>query len=231
MGLYHLCAYVVKIGAMMIRTEAKPQPTEPFLTDEQSTHVLKIVRDQAKQSKLSDEDAEDCAMSFLLHLFIYLEAHPSLSSQSKLSEPWLDRCADNWVINAFLRESRKRYHEISFTFENFFAEDEDDQLTIEIASEKLSPEESVMRIELVQRILSTVSTLTPAQQELFKRHFLNSEEVKELASESHSHLNAIYQAIWALRKRLRSLLVHQGLSVQEALDYVHTPLYCKKEKH
>ena len=198
-----------------------------LLTAQECQRILQIVRSRAKRANLVEEDAEDCAMAFLLHLFLYLQNHPADWSQAKMPDAWLFKCADNWVMKASRSERRKRLREQPLVFETIFS-DEDLCVLLEIHSPLPSPEASALHAELIHRILHSVASLAPVQQELFKRHFLEDETVGELAQDSDRTPNAIYQAIWSLRQRLSLLLDRAGLSRQEAWDYLRTSLPCKR---
>ena len=194
-------------------------------------HVIQVVSVRARRWGLSGEASEDCALEFVERMLLHDDwrpLHPAQASASsgsesgsrqyRVSEAWLRRCADNFVHNV-----RRRWERISRNEQPWpqWSALESIEAPGELPSQSESPEQALLRGEFEQRLYASVRQLTPAQQELFERHFLGDETVADLAATTGRSAHAVSQALLTIRKRLRGLLERQGIDELAAREYLH----------
>lgn len=77
-----------------------------------------------------------------------------------------------------------------------------------------------MRQEFQTRIRAGVALLTPSQQTLFSGYIEQESATSDLARASGRTVNAVHQAIWAMRRHLRQILQDAGLDEAEIREYL-----------
>ena len=182
--------------------------------------IFTVARAQAVRRGLSFEDAEDCGMEFVAHM-LRDEGRPAVlhaGMQQSYSAAWLRRCAANFAHNArrasLRRGRRERPWPQIAPAEGSWPQAWDGP------GGPATVEADLLRGEFWQRIHAATAQLPPAARDLFTRHFVELASVQELAAASGRTPNAVRQALWALRRRLRALLEAQGLNEAEARDYL-----------
>jgi RNA polymerase sigma factor (sigma-70 family) len=178
--------------------------------------VLAVAHARAIYRGIVGEEADDCAMAFLLHLLLRPHRPPGPAALF-LSEAWLVRCADNWIRNAVRHRNYHRHIEVSWTTLN--AEEQEGDNAGLFAGED-TPEDQTLRSELLHRLCGVVRQLTPSQRELFLRHFLAEESAVEIARKTGKRAGTVRQALLALRRHLQSLLHQAGMDEAETHEYL-----------
>ena len=180
---------------------------------------------QARRVGFTGEPAQECAIGFVAHICIYLVRHAL--EPSSLSTAWLLRSALNWARNTARQERRLHFHETSWTDLPVGREEhsvaDGPVVTDRLGGWPQTPEDpclAVVWIELRDKLVAAVARLSPQQRDLFIRHYLHGETASEIAAGQGRNANATRQALWAMRCRLRHLLLHEGVDAPEASDYL-----------
>ena len=185
--------------------------------DTQCLHVQVVARARALRLGMRAAAADDFAMDFLLGQLQKRRSQCRSVLAGISSEAWLCRCADNAARNALRRERRRRQHEVPWPERRC---SNSVRRPCEMPSSDLLPDECVIQGELRQRIMAAVAQLPAPQQALYEQYYLQGASVQDLCIASGRKPNAIWQALWELRCRLRPLLEEQGLDEAEAREYL-----------
>lgn len=189
------------------RPAAGEQPEEE--REEFCRQVLEIGLAQARRAGLAGEAAQDCALGFVAHILLHQEGLPPGSPP--VTEAWLHRCAFNWAHNELRHTRRLRFHEALWA---------DPTAAATPGAVSDSPETLLIRAELHARIAAVVARLLPGQRTLFVRHYHQGQAAAEIAAALGRTPNAVRQALWALRHRLRVLFEEAGLDEEESAQYL-----------
>ena len=164
----------------------------------------------ALKAGLAREDGEDCALTFVQHVFDN-PRFQRLDFSHQEAERYLRRCARNWVWDFCRQLARRKRRERAYSELN---------LSEETADPSVCVETRFLRYELYKRIVQSVQQLTPPQQALFQQRMLQSLSIQEIAARQKRTPHAIEQALYTLRCRLRILLLEQGMDEAEARSYL-----------
>ena len=188
-----------------MRAESEEEPIE-MVRDDLCCKMIELITRIGSKSGVNREDLEDCALSFVEHML--RKAENGLHYAPPPPESWLYRCAENWVHNEWRRQRRQAYRESLVLLNETPSYRADDYMT------------SLLRQEFFDRLFMGVFILSPANQRLFVSFYLMDHSCQEIADATGRTENAIRQALWALRVRLRKILETQGLTEAEASDYL-----------
>lgn len=155
---------------------------------------------QAMRLGLPREEAQDCAMDFVVHML----SMPMELSSAK-SSAWLHRCAHNYACNFGRSLARRRKRESAW----------DDELLQELPTSGPGPKTQFIRKEMWNQVIVALQNLTPDQREMFVRHHLRDESVPDLAKRFKRTPHAVEECLSNIRRRLPSLLQHQGWTEDE----------------
>lgn len=179
-----------------------------------STQIFAIALFQASRAGLQREDAQDCAMDFVVRLLGKQEA-----SKNTVPEPlvgrtaaWLQRCAHNHACNYARSLSRRRQREQSWT--DRFGANGDLAEETRMATGP-GPRTLVLRRELWKQIATALERFTPDQREIFIRFHIRRENTRELAVRFKRSPHAVEECLSNVRKRLATLLRSYGWTEEE----------------
>lgn len=193
--------------------------------DDLCRHVLVVAQSRARRQGLRGEAAEDCALEFVERMLLRndwaaigpAQALAGAPSRCEVSEAWLRRCADNFARNVLRRGRRISRRELPWPERK---SDDGESRAWEGPATGETPETRLLREEVGRQVWEAVRRLTPAQQDLFERHFLRGVSVGEMAEALGRSPHAVSQALLTLRIRLRGILVRQGLDEEEAWKHL-----------
>lgn len=184
------------------------------LTEEVCLWVLGTAQAHALRVGLLREDAEDAAMTYVLHLLTLSEN--SALAPHHLSPAWLYRCIDNWIKNTARQVRRRTSFEVPFPER---AADTNVRFVV-AATPEFAPEKGAIKRELTERLLDVIARLTPSQRKRFEDLFSEEQDSAGYAASPQRTRNARRQARWALRAPIRALLDEVGLTSDEIRDYL-----------
>lgn len=187
------------------------------VTESLCQHIIEVARSRAYRCNMRSDEAIDAANSFLLHVLERPEQFLRPGTHGLASEAWLFRCADNWVKNWKRHSRRQRRRELPLIQPS---RDESDSSLRELPGNEPAIDLRLIRAELRWRVRIAIILLPPSQQRLFLRYFVQGQSIEEIAHASHQKANAVRQALWALRNRMRTLLTQGGLDEAEAREYL-----------
>jgi RNA polymerase sigma factor (sigma-70 family) len=154
---------------------------------------------------LRREDAEDCAMEFVLRLL-------RLPPPETYSSAWLHRCAYNHACNYVRTLRRRRQREVCSAAQS---ESQADQLHAYPASNP-GPKTLTLRKELWRQLAKALEQLSPSQRELFVRYHLRHQNISQLAARFQRTPHAIEVSLSHTRQRLATLLRQVGWTEADA---------------
>lgn len=197
--------------------------------------ILQVAQARARRQGIVGEAAEECALQFLERMLqrTWQALHPPnarpaggdvSSAGGDVSEAWLRRCADNFARN--VRRHWTRVHRWEARWPDWAGpEGERQDWDCPDGDANSNPEVRLLREELLGRIHAAAQQLTPAQQFLFERYFLDDASIPSLAAATGQTPHAISQSLSNIRKRLRAILERQGLDEQVAREYIQLTSY------
>lgn len=197
----------------------KPEPTgapSPPLSEAQCHCVLVVALAYARRNGIQGEDSEDQALDFLLHLLLYLRSHPQADRSLVLSPAWLARSTDNWMKNCLRARTRRAHRETAWP-----GADEEALPQCASACDEALPDILAVRQEFHTRVRTGVALLSPSHRALFSGYIEQERSAADLAHASGRTVNAVHQAIWAMRRQLRQILVAAGLDEAEIREYLY----------
>lgn len=167
----------------------------------------------ALHAGMSRDQAEDSAQGFVVHALINRHRVLRVGTYGREADAWILRCADNWVKNSGRRLRREHHHAIPWP------EWTDEALEC-VPADIPSPEFSTLHQELKERLAAAVAWLPVSQREIYICFFEQHQSIQQLATASRRTPNAVRQALWVLRRRLRAILTEQGFDEEEAMEYL-----------
>ena len=204
------------------RYDAKPDLV-PFSKLCQLRH---LAFEQARYGGMSEEDAHDCSMEFVLRAARQVLATGAQASaesggaecssasipvsallRNDLSEEhtdfWLRRCARNWASNWQRGLARRQSHELSCSQLGVTPE------TLDTSPSSLhapSAEEDALARLFRQDIHAACGQLPPPARVLFECFHLHGDSMAELAFSSGKSEEAVKQTLYRSRRHLRGVL-------------------------
>ena len=175
----------------------------PNLT-EQSLRLLQIGIRHACSHGLSGADADESATEFLEWSLI----HPE---HARYSAALLEICAEHRTVDFIRRRARIRGRELPLPTD---ASIENSANWVLRCSES-SPEQIACTAESCRDIEWAVALLTPSQQGLFRRHFVDEDSIGDIADSLGCSQHAIHQRLSGIRIQLRKHLAFHGISPAE----------------
>lgn len=121
------------------------------------------------------------------------------------SSAWLHRCAYNHTCNFARSLARRQRCERGISERSL-------QMR---ATPGPGPRTLLLRKELWDQVVKALQKLTPEQRELFVRHHLRDESVRDLARQTGRTTHAIEESLSNIRRRIPALLKLQGWSDEE----------------
>lgn len=174
--------------------------------------ALIMGRISAARLGLEGEEAEDCALSFILHLLGWYRQANSRTRQRAASDAWLARCAANWARNVLRARRRRLRREVSLSEPAL-------EQTPSVSPQAGSLFVPLLQQELVARICLPLTVLSPTHFVLLLPTLHIG--VPPLRATVFATPNARRQALWRVRRKVRSLLMEGGIGEEEARDYLH----------
>lgn len=165
--------------------------------------VFHVAYQQARRIGMKLEDAQDCAMDFVVRLL--KPENPTAPSVA-----WLHRCAYNHACSFRRTIVRRQKHESSSS------EPYHEEVAQAFGGYRPGPKTLMMRKELWKQITKALEQLTANQRELFVRYHLRSETIRELALRFNRSPHAVEESLSNTRKRLVALLIQQGWTIADA---------------
>lgn len=159
----------------------------------------------ASRMGLRHDEAQDCAVEFLEHIFKRNQPIPSSA--------WLHRCAHNFACNYVRALARRRAKEQ--TWSERYADNAEQQRDSHAAPTP-GPKTLFLQKELWEQVVGAVRQLTPTQQALFIRYYLRNYSIRDLATRTGRTPHAIEESLSNIRKRLNQILQKQGWTEQDA---------------
>jgi RNA polymerase sigma factor (sigma-70 family) len=158
----------------------------------------------ARRNGLSSEDPEDCAMEFVRRILTDEVVVPTSLSPARL-DAWLKRTTHNHVIDFLRAKNRIGRHEIYVG----------ERMPESVSDTGDLPETFLLRAEVQERVRACLSRLCPYHKELLLRHHVEGESIRELAAFYKSTPNAIKQALYYARSRLKKMLLQEAGNEEE----------------
>jgi len=188
-----------------------------YVYDEQfCERLVKEARRRALRIGMTRDEADDCGQGFAAHVYDKGGQVLRFGTHGRDADAWIAWCADNWARNVHRNLRRLRHRETRWQTQG----SDDRLIDVQVAGRDPSPEYYVLQRELQNRISCAVALLSTTQREIYVLRFVHNRSVQELAVASRRTPNAVRQALWALRKRLRAILEEQGFDVEEAGQYL-----------
>lgn len=173
--------------------------------------ALVIGRTSAFRLGLEGEDAEDCALGFVQHVLGWYHRADCHTRQRVASDAWLACCAANWARNVLRARRRRLWREVSLSEPAL-------EQTPSVSPQAGSLFVPLLQQELLARIYFPLTLLSPTQAALLPTIHT---AVPPLHVTVFATPNARRQAVWRVRRKVRSLLTEEGLCEEEARDYLH----------
>jgi RNA polymerase sigma factor (sigma-70 family) len=190
--------------------EASEHREETKHRDNYFQRVVHIAEKEGRGRGLTVEEAQDCAMDFILrYLLAVSDADPNEAELSRREsglirkpEPWLIRCTRNAAINAY--HKRERRHEAR-------VQTEDIQLTVVIHTNASDPVFALLQQCEQEEIASLLENLEEGPRNVFMRCCLEGDSISEVATALGKTPNAIRLTLTRCRRRLAVIV---GRSLQ-----------------
>lgn len=191
---------------------------------ETSHAALRVAHGYARRLQLSQDDAEDCAMEFVVCLLMQRRGQrrgDEASLTSSLS--WVRRCARNHALNYHRALTRTSQHLASDVPAMALA-------GLSAVLGMTGPEEACLLGELSDRLGQALALLSVSQLHIFLRYHTEGETVREIAASVGRTPGAVKQSLAHTRKQLRGFLRRGGLTEVEAADYLCALSRCRQDE-
>lgn len=183
-------------------------PSAPAGALPEGTALVALARCQAHQQEIQGEDAEDCAMEFVLRLL----QNRRPGREDRLSAAYLQVCARNHARN-FRRGARRYRRRIQEDGSALAHEGE-----IPAAGRSLlSP---LLQEEFWQQIAGALARLDPLPRRVFLAFYLEGRAAGEIAAHTGRSVNAVALTLRRARQQLRRLLERQGITEGDLRAYL-----------
>jgi RNA polymerase sigma factor (sigma-70 family) len=176
-------------------SENSTQREETKHRDNYFQRVVHIAEKEGRGRGLTVEEAQDCAMDFILRYL--LAEKPNEAELSRKPEPWLIRCTRNAAINAY--HKRERRHEARI-------ESEDIQITVVLQTNASDPVFALLQQCEQEEIASLLENLEEGPRNVFTRCCLEGDSISEVATALGKTPNAIRLTLTRCRRRLAVLV-------------------------
>jgi RNA polymerase sigma factor (sigma-70 family) len=178
--------------------EESEQREETKHRDNYFQRVVHIAEKEGRGRGLTVEEAQDCAMDFILrYLLAVSDTEPNEAELSRKPEPWLIRCTRNAAINAY--HKRERRHEARI-------ESEDIQITVVLQTNASDPVFALLQQCEQEEIASLLENLEEGPRNVFMRCCLEGDSISEVATALGKTPNAIRLTLTRCRRRLAVLV-------------------------
>ncbi len=173
-------------------------------------------RASARQYRLQEVEAEDCAATFVEKIYRYSANLAGSGSAPPASPAWMRRCALNHASN-FARDLRRRSQyelacgELSHGREHTAGD---------VRKGSQSPDAMLLRDEFWVTIRGALNSLTPEPRAMFVRHHIYGETVRQLALRFGRSDHAVEQALLRARRRVGAELARRGMDRGSLSAYV-----------
>jgi RNA polymerase sigma factor (sigma-70 family) len=189
--------------------ENNTQREESKHRDNYFQRVVHIAEKEGRGRGLTVEEAQDCAMDFILrYLLAVSDTEPNEAELSRKPEPWLIRCTRNAAINAY--HKRERRHEAR-------VEQEDIQITVVLQTNASDPVFALLQQCEQEEIASLLENLEEGPRNVFMRCCLEGDSISDVATALGKTPNAIRLTLTRCRRRL-VVLVGRTMQKQKAKD-------------
>jgi RNA polymerase sigma factor (sigma-70 family) len=166
---------------------------------------------QAHQVGLTEDNAEECAQSFVVKWLLKAFDPPPWTWSTGRCHAFVRRAARNHAIN-FQRDSRHSDREVWSS--------KLDLVGAIVTDHDAQPSVCLMKRQFWEQIRSGLDELEDPQRALFLRFHVDRTPVDELASASGRTSHAIRQSLRITRRRLRKLLCEHGHTESELGSYL-----------
>jgi RNA polymerase sigma factor (sigma-70 family) len=163
------------------------------------------------------QDASDCALDLLLD---FVTRHRQVGDTGDLDVITPETIAVNgprFCATWYQRESRRASRQDPYVEPHT---DESGEPSAPITGQYNTPEEAVLKAELVARILQVVSELSHDQQVLFRLLCMDGNAPTEVAQVLGISTKALYDRIRRIKKTLVYKLNLAGLTLLDAQEYI-----------
>jgi hypothetical protein len=90
-----------------------------------------------------------------------------------------------------------------------------------LASKAPGPEETVLTKELIEILIRPLPELTPKQQKIYVRRFLQNARIVDLEDETGNSANALRKGAFDLRRHLVKVYESEGVTRAEVDDWLN----------
>ncbi len=169
-------------------------PQFPFSVegDRACEYVRLVGLKHAHALHLSEDDCEDCALGFVVHL---------LNRLADTSQ-WLNACARHYALNYLRHSDSVRIHEVTLT-----------EGVVQSARQfgnGAEPLKVICRSESLAELASALASLRPNDEEYLLRFYYAQEPASYISLRTGKRLHAVEQGIFRARRRLAVLLLPTG---------------------
>ena len=117
---------------------------------------------------------------------------------------WLFKIATNNCID-FLRRKKA----VTFSLSQNFTNDDNDEMQIDIKSEALNPEETIMKEQKIDMMRKVVSSLKPRYRQLLELRYFQELSYDEIAEEMKIPLGTVKAQLFRAREFLLQMMNEQ----------------------
>lgn len=143
------------------------------------------------------DDAEDLTIEAFGKAFKRLDQY----TPNYAFSTWLFKIASNNCID-FIRKRKKNTFSIDKTFNN----DEGDEVSLELKSDVLDPEEKVMQKQKIKMMRDVVETLKPRYRTLVELRYFEEKSYEEISEELELPLGTVKAQLYRAREFLFQIL-------------------------
>ncbi len=181
-------------------------------TEEFAWRLFSVARQQALRHRISRDDADDCAMEFVLHLLA--------DQRSVFTAVWLHCCAANHAKNYRRDQVRRQAKHLPWPDLVWSGEINEPGTHGEFTASEPSPEECLLRSELRSRLRTLLLSLQPVSRQLFLRHHLGGESYPDLANAIGKTPDAVRMIVSRAEACLLRLLSRQEATEANLHEYL-----------
>ncbi len=163
------------------------------------------------------QDASDCALDLLLDIVTRQRQVGDASDLDLIAPETLAVNGPRFCATWYQRESRRESRQDLYVDSHIDERGDPSNL---IAGNYNTPEEAILKAELVARILQVVSELSHEQQTLFRLSCMEGNSPTEVAHLLGISTKALYDRVRRLKKTLTYKLSLAGLSLSDAQEYI-----------
>jgi len=181
-------------------------------TEAQAWQLFSVARQQALRFKINRDDADDCAMEFVVRLLG--DQHPVFA------DSWLRRCAVNHAKNYRRAQLRRQAKHLPWPDLVWSKGNSETGVPGEFAATGPGPDECLLCGEFWSRLRILLSCLQPLPRQLFLRHHLGGESYPELGAATGKTPDAVRMIVSRAEACLLRVLSRQGTTEAHLKEYL-----------